>query len=104
MLSAALGLTVAFSLLIGTVQLAARLQRTALAGAAASEAAHRVATGDDRSAVEARVHRLLGDAATIRWSTDADGVRVDLVVASPTVPGLSDQIHRGATARWERPG
>ena len=92
----------AFSLLVGTIQLSARLQRTALVGAAASQAAEQVARGDDRSAAEAQLRRLLGDAATIRWSTDAQGVRVDVVVASPTVPGLYTRIHRGATARWER--
>jgi hypothetical protein len=95
---------VAFSLLIGTIQLAARLQRTALVSAAATDAAEHVAHGADRSTAEASVRRLVGGAATIRWSTSHEGVRVDLVVASPTVPGLSTRIHRGANARWERMG
>jgi hypothetical protein len=91
-------------MLIGSIQLASRLQRTALLGAAATAAAEQVARGEDRSTAEDQVRRLVGGAATIRWSTAPDGVRIDLAVASPTVPGLSTRIHRGATARWERVG
>ena len=75
-----------------------------MVGDAATHAAHRVAVGDDREEAETRVRRLLGDAATIRWSTSPTGVRVDLAVDSPPIPGLSGRIHRGATARWERVG
>jgi hypothetical protein len=102
-LSAAIGLTVAFTLLVATIQLAARLQRTALTSAAANTAAHLVATEGDaqRPAAEARVRRLLGQAADVRWTTDDAGVRVEIVVPSPTVPGLSADIRRVASARWE---
>ena len=58
--------------------------------------------GDDqRPAAEARVRRLLGQAVDVRWTTDDTGVRVEIVVASPTVPGLSADIRRVASARWE---
>jgi hypothetical protein len=95
-------LTVAFTLLIATIQLTARLQRTSLLSAAAGEAAAQVARGEDPAVADARLRRLLGATAAIDWSTGPGGVRVDVVVVSPTVPGLSTRIHRGATARWER--
>jgi hypothetical protein len=90
---------VAFTLLIGTVQLVARLQRSSTVGAVASEAAHRLAqTGEPP---ETTVHRLLGPDAEVHWQRRAGWVRVEVAVASPIVPGLSSTVHRGATVRVE---
>ena len=87
---------------MGTIHLAARLQRTALVTAAATDAAHQVAVGLPRQDAEARIRDLLGSDTAVRWSTDRGGVRVDVAVESPTVPGLSTRIHRAARVRWER--
>jgi hypothetical protein len=86
------------------VQLVARLQRTSMVTAVATDAVHRVAQSRDRAEVEARVRRLLGPSAEIVWTTGHGRVTVDLVVDSPLVPGLSADIHRGATARVEAVG
>lgn len=89
----------AFTLLIGTVQLVARLQRTSTVGAVATEAAHRLA----RRGVspEATVRQLLGPDAEVRWQRHDGWVRVEVAVASPIVPGLSSTVERGATVRVE---
>jgi len=87
---------------VGTIHLAARLQRTALVSAAATDAAHRVAIGLPPEDAAFRVRSLLGPDSDVWWTTDGAGVRVDVVVESPTVPGLSTRIHRSARARWER--
>jgi hypothetical protein len=100
-LSAAIGLTVAFTLLLATVQLVARLQRTSLVAAAAADAAHQVAQTDGRVAADARIRRLLGPDARVRWATEDGRVRVEVEVDAPLVPGLSPTIRRGASARIE---
>ena len=100
-LSAAIGLTVALTLLIGCVQLAARLQRASIAAAVATDAAHHVAETGDRTEADERIRRWLGPDADIRWRTDGAQVRVDVAVPAPLVPGLSPGIHRTAAARRE---
>jgi hypothetical protein len=94
-------------MLLGTVQVVGRLHRTSVVAAAADDAVHRVAeSGADveEAQLEAdrRIHRLLGPAARIRWSTTAAGPTVEIVVPSPPLPGLAGDIRRGASARWER--
>jgi hypothetical protein len=94
-------------MLLGTVQVVGRLHRTSMVAAVADDAVHRVAeAGSDVEAVQAqaeqRVHRLLGPAARIRWSSTPDGLTVEIAVPSPPLPGLAGDIRRGATARWER--
>ena len=92
-------------MLLGTVQVVGRLHRTTVVAAVAEDTVHRVAeAGPDveRAQVEERVHRLLGPAARIRWSSTGDGPTVEIVVPSPPLPGLAGDIRRGATARWER--
>ncbi|HEY8058687.1 MAG TPA: hypothetical protein VID94_08040 [Acidimicrobiales bacterium] len=94
-------------MLLGTVQVVARLHRTSMVAAVADDAVHRVAeAGPDveaaRARADRRVHRLLGPAARVRWSTTADGPTVEIIVPSPPLPGLVGDIRRGASARWER--
>ena len=57
-LSAAIGLTVAFTMLLGTVQVVARLHRTTVVTALATDAAHRVAEQGEGDVAEAA--RLAG--------------------------------------------
>lgn len=108
-LSAAIGLTVALTMLLGTVQLVARLHRTSVVTAVATDAVHRVAeappaaAADARQAAEARIRTILGPQARIQWSTGPDGPTVDVLVPGPDLPGLPVDIRRGAYARAERP-
>jgi hypothetical protein len=105
-LSAAIGLTVAMTLLLATVLVLARLHRTTLASVVAAESAHDVAEAgpDDgmaRTRAEARIVSVLGDDVEVIWAADEGSVRLVVVVPSPPVPGLPATIRRGATARWE---
>ena len=97
-------------MLLGTVQLVARLHRISLATALATDAAHRVAeagTGPAaaraRQEAERRIRVVLGDQAAVEWSEDPSGPAVEVTVAAPRLPGLADEIRRGAQARREQP-
>jgi hypothetical protein len=92
---------VAFTLLIGCVQLAARLQRASIAAAVATDAAHHVAETGDRAEADRRIRRWLGPGAEVRWRTDGAQIRVDVDVPAPIVPGLTATIRRTAGARRE---
>ena len=96
-------------MLLGTVQLVARLHRTTVVTAVATDAAHRLAeaspttAADIRREADARIRSLLGADARIRWTTGDDGPTVEIRVGGPRLPGLEVDIHRGAVARAERP-
>ncbi len=101
-------MTVALTLLLGTVLVLARLHRTTLAAVVAAETVHDVAEAgpDDptaRARAEAHIAAVLGDGAQVVWESDEASVRLLVVVPSPPVPGLTPTIRRGATARWEHP-
>lgn len=105
-----MGLIVALTMLLGTVQLVARLHRTSVVGAVATDAVHRVAeapsataAGQARRVAETRIRALLGDDAEIRWSEDDHGPAIEVVVPSPRLPGLPGDIRRGAQTRTEQP-
>lgn len=108
-LSAAIGLTVALTMLLGTVQLVARLHRTSVVTAVAADAAHRVgeapptAVAAARRAAEAHILAILGPQAQIHWSAGSEGPTVEVRVPGTGLPGLSADIRRGAYARAERP-
>ncbi len=109
-MSAAIGLTVALTMLLTTVQLAARLHRTSAMAAVASDAVHAVAEAPSAAAgeaarrqAEAAVRARFGPEARIRWSDTPDSRAVDILVPGPHLPGLSPTIHRGAVARIEQP-
>jgi hypothetical protein len=96
------------TLLLSTVLVLARLHRSTLAAVVAAETAHDVAEagpGDPRarSRAEARIRQVLGEDVDVTWSHDEAAVRLQVLVPSPPVPGLSATIRRGATARWEHP-
>jgi hypothetical protein len=95
---------VALTLLLVTVQVVARLHRSSFVAAASVDAVHRAARADvgARAEAESDLRRALGPRAEVRWSAGPDGVRVEVVVDAPDVPGLAPDIRRGATARWER--
>ena len=96
-------------MLLGTVQLVARLHRTPVVTAVATDAAHRLAEASPTAAVDirreadARIRTLLGADARVRWTTGADGPTVEIRVDGPRLPGLEADIRRGAVARAERP-
>jgi hypothetical protein len=94
-------LTVAFTLLVGCIQLAARLQRASVVAAVATDAAHHVAETGDRAEADRRIRRWLGADADVRWDAAGDQVRVEVGVAAPAVPGLDTTIRRTAAARRE---
>jgi hypothetical protein len=106
-LSAAIGLTVALSILLATVLVLARLHRTTAVSAAAADAAHLVAEAGPgpapRAEAELTVRTALGERARISWEGDEMSVRITVTVPSPPVPGLPGTIRRTAAARWERP-
>lgn len=107
-LSAAVGLTVALTMLLGTVQLVARLHRTSVVSAVATDAVHRVAeappaaAADARRAAEARIRTILGSEADIHWSAGSEGPAVEVRLPGTGLPGLPADIRRGAYARAER--
>lgn len=94
-------------MLLGTVQLVARLHRTSVVGAVATDAVHRVAeaspsTADDtRAEATARIHTILGPDATVTWGETASGPAIEIRLPGPPLPGLASDIRRGATARSE---
>ena len=109
-LSAAIGLTVALLMLLTTVQLVARLHRTAAMAAVAVDAAHTVAearsAGDRERArlrAEQRIRTLFGPEAVVLWADTPDGPSVQLRVPGPALPGLTATLDRGAVARIEAP-
>jgi hypothetical protein len=96
-------------MLLGTVQVVSRLHRTTVVTSVADDAVHRVAeagaeVAPARTEAEARIRRLLGPDAEIRWSTTAEGPAIEIAVPAPPLPGLAADIRRGAAARWEHPG
>jgi hypothetical protein len=98
---------VALTMLLGTVQMVSRLHRTTLVAAMADDAVHRVAEAGSeadtaRAEAEHRLRRLLGPEAHIQWSTTTEGPTIEIAVPSPSLPGLSAGIRRGAGARGER--
>lgn len=96
-------------MLLGTVQLVARLHETSVVTAVATDAVHRVAeatpaaAADARRAADARIRAIVGPDARIRWSTGADGPSIEIRVTAAHLPGLPADIRRGAVARAERP-
>jgi hypothetical protein len=102
-------LAVAFTMLLGAVQLVARLHQTSVVTAVATDAAHRVAeasptaVADARRAADTRIRAVVGPDARIRWAAGADGPSVEIRVTAPRLPGLPGDIRRGAVARAERP-
>ena len=108
-LSAALGLAVAFTMLLGTVQLLARLHHTTVAMAVVTDAARSVAeqplAGDldeARRRADALAVRLLGPDATLAWRVDSRTIGVEVRLPSPHLPGLGAEINRTVVIRRER--
>ena len=95
-------------MLLGTVQLVARLHRTSVAGAVATDAVHRVAEAppssadDTRADATARIHAALGPDVTVIWGETPTGPEIEIRVPGSPLPGLATDIRRGATARSER--
>jgi len=96
-------------MLLGTVQLVARLHRTSVVGAVATDAVHRVAEAPPGAAEPARaeaavrIRTALGPGAVVAWAETADGPTIEIRVPGPALPGLPADIRRGAVARTERP-
>lgn len=96
-------------MLLGTVQLLARLHRTTVATAVVTEAARSVAEqppggdlGDARRRAEALVEDVLGPAVALSWRADGDRIGVEVRLPSPRVPGLSAEIDRTVVVRREQ--
>ena len=96
-------------MLLGTVQLVARLHRTSVVGAVATDAVHRVAEAPPAAVAEvqrradARIRAVLGPEVRVSWSDTPDGPAIEIRITGPRLPGLSVDIQRGAVARSERP-
>ena len=96
-------------MLLGSVQLVARLHRTTVVGAVATDAVHRVAEAPPAAVAEvqrradARIRAVLGPEVRVSWSQAPDGPAIEIRVTGPRLPGLPADIQRGAMARRERP-
>ncbi len=95
-------------MLLGTVQLVARLHRTSVVGAVATDAVRRVAEAPAsradaaRAEADSHIRAALGPDAVVTWSETPAGPVIEIRVPGPSLPGLPADIRRGAGARAER--
>lgn len=96
-------------MLLGTCLLLARLHRSTLVTALATDSARAVAeapAGSDPADVIARaereLHRVLGPAARLDWTRRDGTIRLRVRVPSPPVPGLGSDIVRVVEVRREQ--